>query len=137
MPLIIAQFLCFLVSESCNQEKTDLETLREKVNNYLDSDPTTVSILERIYNRPMTPQFKVLLHLPLNNLLVSSEVLASTSPNGSIGLKQAPDFVQKENLEMLTHLDSEDKREQYKADYENLSNEIAAKIDIPFETQCT
>ena len=85
----------------------------------------------------MTPQFKGLLHLSLNNLLVSSEVLASTSPNGSIGLKQAPDFFQKENLEMLTHLDSEDKREQYKADYENLSNEIAAKIDIPFETQFT
>ena len=56
------------------------------------------------------------------------------SPNGSIGHKQAPDFVQKENLEMLIHLDSEDKRQQYKADYENLSNEIAAEIDIPFET---
>ena len=50
---------------------------------------------------------------------------------------QAPDFVQKENLKMLTHLDSEDKREQYKADYENLSNEIADKTDILFETQFT
>ena len=38
---------------------------------------------------------------------------------------------------MLKHLDSEDKREQYKTDYENLSHEIAAEIDIPFETQFT
>ena len=122
MALIIALLLCFLASGSCNQEETDSETLGEKVKTYLDSDPTIVSILERIYSRPMTPQFKGLLHLYLNNLLVSNEVLASTSPDGSPGLKQAPDSVQKENLEMLTHLDSEDKREQYKADYENLSN---------------
>ena len=65
----------------------------------------------------MTPQFKVLLHLSLNNLLVSNEILASTSPDGSPGLKQAPDFIQKENLEVLKYLDSEDKREQYKTDY--------------------
>ena len=38
---------------------------------------------------------------------------------------------------MLKHLDSEDKREQYKTDYENLSHEIVAEIDIPFETQFT
>ena len=91
-----------------------------------------MNILEGIYSRPMTPQFKGLLHLSLNNLLVSSEVLASTSPDGSPGLKQAPDSVQKENLEVLKHLNSEDKREQYKTDYENLSHEIAAEIDIPF-----
>ena len=77
MPLIIALFLCFLVSESCNQEKTDSETLREKVKTYLDSDPTTVSVLERIYSKPMTPQFNGLLHISLNNLLVSSEALTS------------------------------------------------------------
>ena len=50
----------------------------------------------------MTPQFKGLLHLSLNNLLVSSEVLASTSSNGSIGLKQAPDFVQRESRDVNT-----------------------------------
>ena len=122
-----------MVSGSSNQEETDSETLGEKVKTYLDSDPTTVSVIERVYSKPMTPQFKGLLHLSLNKLLVSSEVLASTSPHGSIGLKQAPDFVQKENLEMLTHLDSEDKKEQYKT--ENLSNEMVAKIDIFFETQ--
>ena len=59
--------------------------------------------------------------------------MAFTSPNGSPGLKQAPDFIQKENLEVLKHLDSEDKREQDKTDYENLSNEIRAEMDIPFE----
>ena len=62
----------------------------------------------------MTPQFKGLLHLSLNNLLVSSEVLAFTSPNCSIGLKQAPEFVQKENLEMLTHLDVKTKESSIK-----------------------
>ena len=36
---------------------------------------------------------------------------------------------------MLTHLDTEEKREEYKSNYETLSNEIAAGINHPFKTQ--
>ena len=83
-----------------------LETLGDRIKEHLDSDPTTKTILEGIYNRPMTDQFKGLLHLSLNNLLVSNDILASTKPEESPGLSQAPDYIEKENLEMLTHFDT-------------------------------
>ena len=88
MSLLIALILCFLVSGSCEQEETNPETLGERVKTNLDSNPTTINILEGIYSRPLTPQFKGFLHLSLNNLLVSTEILASTSPDDSPGLKQ-------------------------------------------------
>ena len=83
----------------------------------------------------MTDQFKGLLHLSLNNLLVSNEILASTKPEDSPDLEQALDFIQRENQEMLNHLDTEEKRDKYKSDYAILSNEIAAAVNHPFETQ--
>ena len=36
---------------------------------------------------------------------------------------------------MLNHLDTEEKRDKYKSDYAILSNEIAAAVNHPFETQ--
>ena len=66
---------------------------------------------------------------------MSNKFLASTTPEDSPGLRQAPDFIPKENQEMLNHFDSEEKREKYKSYYEILSNEIAAEIKQPFETQ--
>ena len=129
MLLLIALVLCSLVSGYFGQEETIPETLGNRIKAYLDSDPTTKTILEGIYNRPMTDQFKGLLHLSLNNLLVSNEILASTTPEDSQGFRQAPDFILKENQEMLNHFDSEEKREKYISDYEILSNEIAAELN--------
>ena len=129
MLLLNTLVLCSLVSGNFGQEETTPETLGDRIKAYLDSDPTTKTILEGIYNRPMTDQFKGLLHLSLNNLLVSNEILASTTPEESPGLRQAPDFIQKENQDVLKHFDSEEKREKYKSDYEILSNEIAAEIN--------
>ena len=127
MLLLIALVLCSLVSGNFGQEETTPETLGDRIKAYLYSDPSTKTILEGIYNRPMTDQFKGLFHLSLNNLLVSNEILASTTPEESRGLRQAPDFIEKENLEMLKHFDSEEKREKYKSDYEILSNKKQVK----------
>ena len=131
----ITLVLCSLVSENFGQEDSTPETLEDRIKEHLDSDPTTKNILEGIYNRPMTDQFKGLLYLSLNNLLVSNEILASTKPEESPGLSQARDYIEKENLEMLTHLDTEEKREKYKSDYGILSNQIAEEINQPFDTQ--
>ena len=43
-------------------------------------------ILVEVYNRPM--------HLSLNNLLLSSEVMASINPNNPVDLQQAADSIQ-------------------------------------------
>ena len=96
MLLLIALVLCSLVSGNFGQEDSTPETLGDRIKEHLDSDPTTKTILEGIYNRPMTDQFKGILHLSLNNLLVSNEILASTTPEESPGLPQAPDCIEKE-----------------------------------------
>ena len=134
MLLLNILILCSLVSDNFGEDDTTPVTLGDRIKDHLDSDPTTKNILDGIYKRPMTDQFKGLLHLSLNNLLISNQILTSHNPENSPGLNQAPDFIQKENQEMLTHLDSEDKREEYKNDYDTVSNEIAAGINQPFET---
>ena len=79
------------------QEETTSVTLEGRLKEHLDSDPTTRHILEEIYKKPMTDQFKGLLYLSLNNLLISNEILAYPNPEDSSGLNQAPDFIQKKN----------------------------------------
>ena len=103
---------CSLVSNNFREDETTPVTLGDRIQDYLDFDPTTKNILDRIYKRPITDQFKGLLHLSLNNLLVSNEILASSKPEDSPGLKQTPDFIQRENQEMLNHLDSEEKKRE-------------------------
>ena len=93
MLLLITLVLCSWVSGNFGQEETTPETLGDRIKASLDSDPTTKTILEGIYNRPMTDQFKGLFHLSLNNLLVSNEILASTKLEDSPGLKKAPDLI--------------------------------------------
>ena len=97
--------LLFLAFNNSGQDEI-IESLEDRILNHLNNDPTTKDILTGIYNRPMTEQFKGLLHLSLNNLLVSNEILASTDPEASPGLQQAADNIQKENKEMLNHLGS-------------------------------
>ena len=125
--------LLSLASDNSGQEES-IESLRDRITSHLNADPTTKNILTGIYNRPMTEQFKGLLHLSLNNLLVSNEILASTNPEASPGLQQAADNIQKENEEMLNHLGSPEERDKYKNDYIILSNEIAAAVDQKYDT---
>ena len=86
--------LCMASDSSCQDETLSLE---DSILTHLNSDSTTKEILKGIYDRPMTPQFKSLLHLSLNNLLISSKVFASTDSEDSSGLPQAADNIQQEN----------------------------------------
>ena len=103
--------LLSLASDNSGQEE-NIESLEDRILSNLNADPTTKDILTGIYNRPMTPQFKGLLHLSLNNLLISNEVLASADPEGSSGLQQAADNIQKENEELLNLLGSQQERDK-------------------------
>ena len=65
-----------LVSDNSGQEVTTLESPIDRIKDHLGADPTTNNILAEIY-------------ISLSNLLVSDEILASTKPEDSRGLKQA------------------------------------------------
>ena len=78
--------LLSLVFDKSGQNDS-IPSLEDRILTYLDSNITTKDILVGVYNGPMTPQFKSLLHLSLNNLLIFSEVMASINPNNSVGLQ--------------------------------------------------
>ena len=126
--------LLFLAFNNSGQDEI-IESLEDRILNHLNNYPTTKTILAGIYKRPMTPQFKGMLHLSLNNLLISNEVLASTDPDGSSGLQQAADNIQKQNEELLNQLGSQEERDRYKQEYASLSNEIATVVDQKYDTQ--
>ena len=87
-------------------QNVSIPSLEDRILTYLNSDSITKDILVGVYNRPMTPQFKSLLHLSLNNLLISSEVMASINHNNSVDLQQAADSIQQENEELLNLLET-------------------------------
>ena len=126
--------LLFMAFDNSGQDET-IESLEDRILTHLNSDSTTKDILTGIYNRPMTPQFRSLLHLSLNNLLISNEVLASTDPDGSSGLQQAADNIQQENEKLLNLLGSQQERDKYKQEYASLSNEIATAVNQKYDTQ--
>ena len=79
-------------------KNVSIPSLEDRILTYSNSDSITKDILVGVYNRPMTPQFKSLLHLSLNNLLLSSEVMASINPNNPVDLQQGADSIQQENF---------------------------------------
>ena len=86
--------LLFCIAFDCSNQD-EIVTLEDKIKAHLNEDPITKQLLAGIYSQPdfVTPQFKSLLHLSLNNLLISNEIFASTDPEGSLGLPQAADNV--------------------------------------------
>ena len=121
--------------DSSNQE--EIISLEDRIKAHLNRDPTTKQILAGIYDQPefVTPKFKSLLHLSLNNLLISSEVFASTEPQGSLGLPQAADNIQQENEKLLNLLSTQQERQECKDEYASLSSEIAAAVNQEYDTQ--
>ena len=126
--------LLSLVLDKSGQNVSILSS-EDRILTYLDSDSITKDILVGVYNRPMTPQFKSLLHLSLNNLLISSEVMASINPNNSVDLQQAADSIQQENEELLNLLETQQERDKFKEDYALLSTEIANAVNLKYDTE--
>ena len=71
MLLLNLLVLLSVVSDNSGQEENTIESLEDRIKNHLDTS----------------------LHLSLNNLLVSNEILASKKPEDSPGLRQAPDYI--------------------------------------------
>ena len=129
-------FLLLCVAfDSSNQN--ELITLEDKIKAHLERDSITKQLLAGIYSQPefVTPQFKTLLHLSLNNLLISNEIFASTDTEGSLGLPQAADNVQQQNEMLLNLLSTDDERNKFKDEYTSLTSEIASDVDHKYDTQ--
>ena len=120
-----------------NSNQDELITLEDKIKAHLERDPITKQLLAGIYSQPdfVTPQFKSLLHLSLNNLLISNEIFASTDTEGSLGLPQAADNVQQQNEMLLNLLNTDDERDKFKEEYASLTSEIASAVDQKYDTQ--
>ena len=76
-----------------------------------------------------------MLHLSLNNLLISSEVFASTKPEGASGLPQAANNIQQENEKLKNLLSTEQERQKCKEEYNSLSSEIVTAVNQEYNTQ--
>ena len=129
-------FLLLCVAlDSSNQD--ELITLEDKIKAHLERDSITKQLLAGIYSQPefVTPQFKTLLHLSLNNLLISNEIFASTDTEGSLGLPQAADNVQQQNEMLLNLLNTDNERDKFQEEYASLTSEIASAVDQKYNTQ--
>ena len=130
--------LIFLIAYGCSDEDP-LVPLDERIITYLAQDPTTTDLLTKIFTQEefVTPQLKTMLHLSLNNLLLSNEIYASTDPQTSVSLPQVGDSVQLENEAILTVLNSEEERKQYREEYVTQAGQIASVVNSKYDTHFT
>ena len=123
--------LIFWIAYGCSNQDP-LVPLDERINTHLAQDPTTTELLTKIFSQEgfVTPQFKTMLHLSLNNLLISNEIYASTDPQTSVSLPQVADNVQQENEVILNVLSSDEERDQFKEEYDTQAkkNCICSKL---------
>ena len=81
--------------------------LNEGLKQYLESDSITSTILTSIYSQNFTEEVINLLHLSLNNLLVTSSLFASSDLDNyanKFTMNKAPDAIQSEVETKLVHL---------------------------------
>ena len=130
--------LVFWIAYGCSNQDP-LVSLEERIKSHLAQDPITKQILTKIYSQQdfVTPQFKTMLHLSLNNLLISNEIYASTDPQTSVSLPQVADSVQQENEVILNVLNSDEERNQFKEEYETQAGKIASVVNSKYNTHFT
>ena len=81
--------------------------LSEGLKQHLASDPITSTILSSVYAQNFSGELINLLHLSLNNLLVTSSLFASSDLDNyanEFTINKAPDAIQSEVETKLVHL---------------------------------
>ena len=73
------------------------------------------------------------MHLSLNNLLVTRQLLGQ----GRHNLQKVPEFHQIEFDKILQTLETQEKQNAFKREYNQISAEIASYINFPFDTTYT
>ena len=101
--IILVNF-CLIFSQDHEQEDIPQQDrtilpLNEGLKQYLESDSITSTILTSIYSQNFTEEVINLLHLSLNNLLVTSSLFASSDLDNyanKFTMYKAPDAIQSE-----------------------------------------
>ena len=125
--------LCVMVAsrQSGDEETEGLEpTLVEKAKKFLQDDEITLKIVKEFFKLKFNPELRTLMHLSLNQLLVSRQLLG----HGRDNLQKMPEFPQLEYDKILHTLETSEKQEAFKQELEQISAEIACYINLPFET---
>ena len=105
----------------------------EKAKEYLKDDDITLQLVQKFFELNFNPELKAQMHLSLNHLLVARQVLAQNSDN----LIKMPEFNQLEYDTTLKALDTSEKKEAFKREYEQISSQIGSYINVPFDTRYT
>ena len=103
---------CLICGQSHRQENDPqqnrvIKPLSESLKQHLEADPLTNTILTSVYELGFSDEIKNLLHLSLNNLLVTSSLFASSDLANYADkfiMNQDPDTIQKEVDARLIHL---------------------------------
>ena len=88
-----------LKRQSDSEDQREIKTLDVSLKEYLQSDTYTTEILSSIIQSGLSDELKSILHLTLNNLLITSSVFASTNVenySNKFALNQSPDIIQQE-----------------------------------------
>ena len=101
--IILVNF-CFIFGqdyerENISQQDRTILPLDEGLKQYLESDSITSTILTSIYSQNFSGEVINLLHLSLNNLLVTSSLFASSDLDNYVNnftIYKAPDAIQSE-----------------------------------------
>ena len=105
----------------------------EKKKKFLQEDEVTLKIVDKFEKLGFNPETKALMHLLLNQLLVSRQLFG----HGRENLRRMPQFPQLEYDRILGTLDSLEKQEAFKLEHEMINTEIASSINVAFETTYT
>ena len=128
---LLGLFCIMVVCEESNEKETGTltPTSVERAKEYLQYNDITVQIVEKFFELNFNPELKALMHLSLNHLLVARQLLAHDSDN----LVKMPEFNQLEYDTTLKALDTSEKKEAFKREYEQISSEIGSYINVPFD----
>ena len=118
--------------ETEEEDTEDLDTtLVEKARKFLQEDERTLKIVEEFVKLRFNPEVNALMHLLLNQLLVSRQIFGHRREN----IQKMPQFPQLEYDKILGTLDSTEKQEAFKLEQEMISTEIASSINMAFESK--
>ena len=127
-----------LKRQSDSEDQREIKPLDMSLKEYLQSDTYTTEILTSIIQLGLSDELKSILHLSLNNLLITSSVFASTNVenySNKFALNQSPDIIQQELKTRVLHeqLDSTGIKE-FQRLYRAKSNSLGEVINAKFGT---
>ena len=124
--------------QSNPEGQREIKPLDATLKEYLQSDTYTAEILTSIIQLGLSNELKSLLHLSLNNLLITNSVLASSNVenySNRFSLNQSPDIIQQElETRVLSEQLDQTGIKEFQSLYRAKSNILGEAINAEFGT---